>query len=135
MLRLTIALAACLAFAAVSSTASAVTVELSSPQEGATLSLGDTLTLTMTVTNDAAVPDRVVARVSVDIGGTILGCQGTGALQANLAPGESASKTVTLTIPKCLVITGPVPGTASVEAISRQTGAVATDSLGFTVAP
>ena len=124
-----------LVLAIASGSAAAVSVELSSPDAGQTLAPGDTLTLTVVVTNDTSASDRVVAKTSVVIGDATLGCQGQGALQASIAPGESATKTLILTIPKSLVLLGPVTGTAEVVATSRRTGAVASDSLEFTVAP
>ncbi len=135
MFRLTAVLAACLALATTSSIACAVEVDIASSQEGATLHPGDSISLTVTVRNDALIPDRIVAKVSLQIGETVLGCQGQGALQADLPPGGTATKTFSLIIPKSLVLTQPTTGTASVQAISRRTGATDNDSLTFIVEP
>ena len=47
---------------------SAVTVDLSSPQEGTALAPGDTLELALTVTNDSNAPDLVVLVMDVQVG-------------------------------------------------------------------
>ena len=81
--------------------AQAVTVDLSSPQEGAVLSPGDSVEVTLTVTNDTADKDIVFVFLSlvVDADGQPIVLGEARPLRLKLEAGEAVTKTIAATIP------------------------------------
>lgn len=93
----------CLLLASLVPAASALTVDLSSPQaqeEGVTLAPGDTVELNLDITNDSESIDMVVLRMGVVGKGPIGNLPGIShkPIRILLAPGESVTKTFELVL-------------------------------------
>ena len=86
-------------------TAQAVTVDLASPQEGTVLGPGDSVEVTMTITNETADKDIVFVWLSLTIDADrqeiVLGQARP--LRLKLEAGESVSKTIAATIPDVFI--------------------------------
>lgn len=126
--------------------ASAVTVELSSPQAGETLEPGDTLEITLTVTNDTDEPDQVVSvldsQVTVKNPGDGIPDPGPGnirdishkPIRIKLGPGESVTRHIRLVLPDYSQLpAGEYAATVSVESDGQYSRTTAGDSFSFTL--
>lgn len=125
-------LAVCLFVLAFVSKASAISVDLSSPQEGVTLAPGDSLELGLTVTNDSDAPELAVMRMDVVGKGSIGNIPGIShkPIRLILAPGESVTKVFELVFPDYkLLPAGEYIIDIEVIAYGRVTGTEATDSI------
>ena len=121
---------------------SAVTVDLSSPQEGTALAPGDTLELALTVTNDSNAPDLVVLVMDVQVGA---GVSGDGVpepapgnipgishkpIRIKLGPGQSVTKSLELILPAYKQLpAGEYAITISVEANGLLSQTQASDTI------
>jgi hypothetical protein len=123
----------CAAFAMGATSAQAVTIDLSSPQEGQVLHPGDAVEATVTVTNDTASKDVI----HVTFTATALGYPVTGQakIRLKLAAGESVTRTIGAVIPADLQLPGPVEVTITGVAVGKISGTQASDSISATVAP
>ncbi len=101
----------CVLLAAFVPSVSAVTVDLSSPQEGTTLAPGDSLEVALTVTNDSDAVDTVVVVLDVQVNekvpgdgipvpapGNIPGISHK-PIRIKLAPGQSVTRNFELVLP------------------------------------
>ena len=116
--------------------AQAVTVDLTSPQEGGTIHPGDTLSITVTATNDSAETDKI--KVSVAFMVTIDGERFVftrAHVRMELEPGQTASQTLTVVTPTNLPLTGPAPVLVRGKALGNTSGTQASDTLALTMAP
>jgi hypothetical protein len=112
---------------------SAVTVDLSSPQEGTALAPGDTLELALTVTNDSNAPDLVVLVLDVQVGdgepGNIPGISHK-PIRIKLGPGQSVTKNLELVLPDYKkLLSGEYAITLSVEANGLLSQTQASDTI------
>ena len=115
--------------------ASAVTVDLASPQEGMTLTPGDVLELALTVTNDTEDPDLVVLVLDVQVGsgepGNIPGISHK-PIRIKLAPGASVTRNLELVLPLYKQLpAGEYAITISVEAKGLISQTQASDTIAF----
>ena len=98
-----IGLFVCVLLAGMVPAVSAVTVDISSPQEGGILAPGDTIELAVTVTNDSESADIAVLTLDVLAGdgepGNIPGINHK-PIRIRLAPGESKSINLELVLPE-----------------------------------
>lgn len=126
------------------STVSAVTVDLSSPQEGTTVAPGDTVELTLTVTNDSEEVEFVIAFMDVEVGDRVSGDgipePGPGnipgishkPIRIKLAPGESTTIDYELVLPDYSNLpTGTYAFTISIEANGLLSKTESSDTLEF----
>ncbi len=117
-------------------TAQAVTVDISSPQEGTEVQPGAAVEMTVTVTNDAEIKDCVVVTLKLVVEGIQHPVAAKGWIRLKqLAPGESVTRTIELTVPANLELEGPTPATIEATASGKKTGATASDSLSLTLVP
>ena len=115
--------------------AQAVTVDLSSPQEGTEVQPGATVEMTVTVTNDAAIKDCVVVTLKLVTEGIQHPVVAKGWIRLKLEPGETATRTIALTVPDTLELAGPVPATIEAAASGKKTATSAVDSVSLTLVP
>jgi len=115
--------------------AQAVTIELSSPQEGAEVQPGATVEMTVVVTNDAEIKDCVVVTLKLVVEGIQHPVAAKGWIRLKLQPGESATRTIALTVPANLELEGPTPATIEATASGKKTETSASDSLSLTLVP
>ncbi len=115
--------------------AQGVTVDLSSPQEGSVVHPGDTVALTLTVTNDTAEKDVIAVTLNLTIDGLQHAVVARGSFRLRLDAGQSVTKTLSLTIPPDLPLQGPVVGTLEATAVGRRSQTQDSDSLTITLAP
>lgn len=116
--------------------AQGVTVDLSSPQEGAEVQPGDTVEMTVVVTNDTTAKDCVVVTLKLMIEGIQHPVVARGYLRLKqLEPGAEVTRTVALTIPADLVLAGPAVATIDATASGKKSGTQDTDSITITVVP
>jgi hypothetical protein len=115
--------------------AQAVTVELSSPQEGTEVQPGATVEMTVTVTNDAAIKDCVAVSLKLVAEGIQHPVVAKGWLRLKLEPGETVTRTIALVVPAALKLPGPVPATLQADASGNKTQTEATDSVSLTLVP
>ena len=116
--------------------AQAVTIELSSPQAGEAIQWGDTVDLTVTITNETDIRDVVTIRLDtiaiVKGKPTVLARSRT--MRLKLPPGEVQTKTTQLTMPNRLP-----EGTTGIiiraSALGLQTETSSTSTVAFTVIP
>jgi len=118
-----------------SAAAQAVTVDLSSPQEGTEVQPGATVEMTVTVTNDAAIKDCVVVTLKLVAEGIQHPVVAKGWIRLKLEPGETATRTIALTVPDALELAGPVPATIEAAASGKKTATSAVDSVSLTLVP
>src|SRR5436189_1377523 len=93
------ALGCVLAFGA--TTASAVTLDITSPQAGTVLHPGDTIDVTVTVTNDTDKPDIIglVLRHTLTVNGHTFLLGTANRVRFRLGAGQSVSNTLEFTVP------------------------------------
>lgn len=115
--------------------AQAVTIDLSSPQEGAEVCPGEAVELSVVVTNDTAECDCVVVVLKFVADGIKHPVLTRGYIRVKLQPGESVTKTVALTVPADLELEGPVAATIQAEATGKKSQTEAADSLSITLVP
>jgi hypothetical protein len=115
--------------------AQAVTVDLSSPQEGTEVQPGATVEMTVTVTNDAAIKDCVVVTLKLVADGIQHPVVAKGWIRLKLEPGESATRTIALVVPADLKLSAAVPATIEATASGKKTQTEATDSVSLTLVP
>lgn len=126
------------------STVSAVTVDLSSPQEGTTVAPGDTVELTLTVTNDSEAVEFVIAFMDVEVGDRVSGDgipePGPGnipgishkPIRIKLAPGESTTIDYELVLPAYSNLpAGTYAFTISIEANGLLSKTESSDTVEF----
>jgi len=119
--------------------AKAVTIDLSSPQEGDVLGPGDTVELTLTVTNDTPKKDIVFVwfTMTLEVEGLeepiVLGKARP--LRLKLDPDESITKTLAATIPEFLpdLPFGLIDVTIEATAEGKKSKTTDTDSVYFTL--
>ncbi len=126
----------CLIFLTGATTAKAVTIDLSSsPPSGSTLYPGDTLVLSVTVTNDTAKKDFVFVWFSITIegGGRPVVLGKARPLRLKLDSGESVTKTITATIPEFppVLPLGLIDVTIEATAEGKKSKTTDTDSVYF----
>ena len=126
---------ACLALVMGTTSAQAVTIDLTSPQAGQTVQPGDTVEVTATVTNDTAKKDNISVKGSATVEGMNINLQATAKFRVKLGPGESYSQTFSETIPADLPITEPVTVTIQAVATGKPSKTEDSDSLWIIVAP
>jgi hypothetical protein len=112
---------------------SAITVDLSSPQEGAILAPGDTLELALTVGNDSEGVDLAVLIMDVEVGGgepgNIPGINHK-PIRIKIGPGQSVTKNLELVLPAYKQLPpGEYAITISVEAKGLLSQTEATDAI------
>lgn len=125
-------MAVCLFVLAFVSEVSAITVDLSSPQEGVTLAPGDSLELDLTVTNDSDALELAVLRMDIVGKGSIGNIPGIShkPIRLILAPGESVTKVFELVFPDYkLLPPGEYIIDIAVIAYGRVTETEATDTI------
>ena len=115
--------------------AQAVTVDLSSPQEGTEVQPGATIEMTVTVTNDAEIKDCVVVTLKLVAEGIQHPVVAKGWIRLKLEPGETATRTIALVVPETLELSGPVPASIEATASGKKTQTEATDSVSLTLVP
>jgi hypothetical protein len=121
--------------------AQAVTVDLSSPQEGGVVGPGDTISVTVTVTNDSAKRDLIRLTANIDAAGIPVPISVRVKSKLNLKAGQVWTQTVTATIPSLdgippeYIPTEPVPVTLTVAATGKKSGTQDEDSLMVTFDP
>jgi len=126
------------------STVSAVTVDLSSPQEGTTVAPGDMVELSLDIANDSEAFELVIAFMDVEVGDRISGDgipePGPGnipgishkPIRIKLAPGESTTIDFELVLPDYAKLpVGTYAFTISVEASGLISQTDAGDTLEF----
>lgn len=126
------------------STVSAVTVDLSSPQEGTTVAPGDTVELSLNVTNDSEAIEFVIAFMDVEVGDRVSGDgipePGPGnipgishkPIRIKLAPGESTTIDYELILPDYVKLpVGTYGFTISIEASGLISKTESSDTLEF----
>ena len=117
-------------------TAQAVTVDLSSPQEGMEVQPGDTVEMTVTVTNDTTIKDCVMVTLKLTVEGIQHPVVARGYIRLKqLEPGASVTQTVALTIPSDLVLSEPATATIDATASGKKSQTEDTDSFGIIVVP
>ncbi len=121
----------------IGATAQAVVVDLSSSQAGTTLVPGETVDLTLTVTNDTAANDVVYVQLSmtIQVGEQTFTLDKAKPFRLKLGPEESFTKTVEVTIPNLGfdLLAQPVSITITATAEGRTSETTATDSVDFTL--
>lgn len=122
----------CSVFAVGATTAQAVTIDLSSPQEGTTVYPGDMVELTVEVTNDWDKRDIVHVELTITIGDRYAA---KGRLRMRMAPGEVITQTISAVIPEQLPVTEPMPVTLEAVAIGRRSKTEDSDTISLTLAP
>jgi uncharacterized membrane protein len=126
------------------STVSAVTVDLSSTQEGTTVAPGDTVELSLNVTNDSEEVEFVIAFMDVEVGDRVSGDgipePGPGnipgishkPIRIKLAPGESTTIDYELVLPDYANLpAGTYAFTISIEAKGLLSKTESSDTLEF----
>jgi len=116
-------------------TVQAVTVDISSPQEATEVKPGDTIELTVTVTNDSPDRDCVAVTLKLVADGIKHPVVARGWIRLKLEPGETVTKTIALTVPADLQLPGPVAATLEAVATGNKSGTQDTDSLSITLVP
>lgn len=116
--------------------AQAVTVDLSSPQEGMEVQPGATVEMTVVVTNDAEIKDCIVVTLKLVVEGIQHPVVAKGWIRLKqLQPGESVTRTIELTVPADLELEGPTPAAIEATASGKKTETSATDSVSLTLVP
>jgi len=115
--------------------AQAVTIDLSSPQEGTVVHPGQTVSLTITVTNDTNKRDLITLTGSAIVEGVPVDVPVGYKSKKNLKPGQVWTQTISGTIPADLVLPGPVAVTVTGVATGKKSGTTASDSVSATAAP
>lgn len=115
--------------------AQAVTVDISSPQEGTEVQPGAAVEITVTVTNDAEIKDCVVVTLKLVVEGIQHPVAAKGWIRLKLEPGESVTRTIELTVPADLELEGPTVATIEATASGKKTGTTDSDSLSLTLVP
>ncbi len=130
----------CMLLAGLVPAASAVTVDLSSPQEGATLAPGDTLELALTVANDSTWLDLAIVMMDVEVTTTDPNAPAPGNIPGIshkpvriwLAPGKSVTRDLELVLPDYKKLpAGEYAVTISVEVLGVISQTQAGDSVSF----
>jgi hypothetical protein len=116
--------------------AQAVTIDLSSPQEGGTVHPGDMVEMTVTVTNDWDKKDiiHVFFDLTVEVGGEPM-IVGQAKRRLKLEAGETVEETMAVEIPAELPIMEPAVVTIDALAIGRKSQTEDSDTLSLTVEP
>ncbi|MFH0980061.1 MAG: hypothetical protein V2A79_00795 [Planctomycetota bacterium] len=133
--KLLCAIGLCAFFAVGATTTQAVTVDISSPQEGTEVQPGGTIELAMVVTNDTEVRDCIAVTLKLVVEGIQHPVVARGYLRVKLQPGESVTETVALTVPADLNLPGPAPATVQAEATGKKSGTTDSDSVSLTLVP
>lgn len=115
--------------------AQAVTIDLSSPQEGMEVQPGAIVEMTVVVTNDAEIKDCIVVTLKLVVEGIQHPVVAKGWIRLKLQPGESVTRTIELTVPADLELEGPTPATTEATASGKKTETSATDSVSLTLVP
>ena len=118
--------------------AQAVTVDLSSPQEGTVLGPGDSVEVTMTITNETAEKDIVFVWISltIDADGQEIVLGQARPLRLKLEAGEAVSKTIAATLPEIYLPglpAGSYDVTISAVAEGKKSNTTDEDMLWFTL--
>ncbi len=115
--------------------AQAVTIDLSSPQEGTTVYPGDTVSMTASITNETDAPDLILVTVSLtaDVPGNPVNFEGS--FRLPLDAGETAEQTLEFDVPADLQVPAEIPVTISATAVGQESGTEDSDSLSLTLAP
>ncbi len=115
--------------------AQAVTIDLSSPQEGTTVYPGDTVSMTASITNDTDAPDMILVTVSLtaDVPGDPVSFEGS--FRLPLDAGETAEQTLEFDVPADLQVPAEIPVTITATAVGQESGTEDSDSLSLTLAP
>jgi uncharacterized protein YfaS (alpha-2-macroglobulin family) len=117
------------------STVQAVAIDLSSPQEGTVLHPGDTVSLTVTVTNNSSRRDLITVTGTAAVSGITVPGPLTYSIQLNLKAGEVYTQTFSGTIPADYQLGNPVSVTLTAVAVGKKSGTTASDSVSATVEP
>lgn len=115
--------------------AQAVTVDISSPQEGTEVQPGDMLEMTVVVTNDTTAKDCVAVTLKLVAEGIKHPVVARGYVRVKLAPGETVTETIALVVPADLQLAGPTPATLQADASGNKTQTTDSDSFSITLVP
>lgn len=115
--------------------AQAVTLDLSSPQEGTTVHPGDTVEMTATVTNDTEETDLILLTFTLTVDIPDHPVSVSGEFRLVLEAGESVSESYGIEIPADLQLPGPATVTIEATATGVDSGTEDSDTLTLTVAP
>jgi hypothetical protein len=117
-------------------TASAVTFDLSSPQNGTVVHPGGTLQLTVAIGNDTANPEVIVValRHTLTVNGHTFVLGTANRVRLRLEPGQTVTKTLELTIPAQLPAQF-TSATLTIDGTARglESGTSASSSVSFTI--
>ncbi len=130
-----LAVALCPVFVWGASVAQAVTIDVTSPQEGAEVQPGGTVEMTVTVTNETAMKDCIAVVFKLTVEGIKHPVVTRGYLRLKLEAGESVTETVALTVPADLQLPGPTPATVEITATGNKTQTSDSESVSLTLVP